>query len=855
MHKLYILVVILHFFSFVSKGSENTIFLHSNWQFKQADKNEWLPAEIPGTVHTDLFKNERIEDPYYRMNEQNQQWIEREDWEYRTIFDASYDLLSRDKIALIFHGLDTYADVYLNDSLILESSNMFRNWEIDVEGILRKGNNELRIYFHSPIKKTSPLYDALSYTLPVSSNDQSAKKVSVFSRKAPYHFGWDWGPRFVTSGIWKPVELRAWDTARLKDVSIETRSLNDESAELLADVELEVTRPIIAEVEVMVDGKSIKKSTVDLHLGTKHINLAFSIEEPELWWPNGVGDHKLYYIEIILRNEKEIIHAKKLKIGLRTIELVQEKDKHGTSFFFKINGVPVFMKGANYIPLDNFLTRVDTNRYENILQSAVDANMNMIRVWGGGIYENDIFYELCDEKGLLVWQDFMFSCAMYPGDEAFLQNVKIEAEENIKRLRHHPSLALWCGNNEIVMKWQGWKKNANDEGNQVPLWENSLDSMKIVNAYDNIFKNILPDAVRTFGQGVPFWESSPMATGGQFDDWKSGDSHFWGVWWGQEPFTSYRKNIGRFMSEYGFQSFPEFKTIKSFTIQEDWDIYSDVMQTHQRSSIGNKTIANYLERHFREPKDFENFLYVSQLLQAEGVKIAMESHRIAKPRNMGSLIWQLNDCWPVASWSSIDYYGRWKALHYYAKRAFNESIAVFEKDENELKIYGITDSQEEIRVDLFVELRDLNGKSIMTDEKKVKLKANTSHEIWRGAIQELLKKQKSNQVYLQLRLTHEDSLLFENIFLFNPFKELVLENPAIEYDFIEEGDRLFVELKSNKTAFGVCFETNELDLTFSDNFFTLHARESKRIEVLGDFESYEVKNKLTVKSLFDSYTE
>lgn len=843
-------------------SQEISIPLHDDWSFKQSDEDSWLPAEVPGTAHTDLLNNGKIEDPFYRMNEKKQQWIEHEDWEYISTFEANTDIISKDKIALIFHGLDTYADVFLNDSLILKANNMFRSWEVDVEGIIQKGDNNLRIYFHSPTNKTEPFFNSLGYTIPVSSNDQADKKVSIFTRKAPYHFGWDWGPRFVTSGIWRPIELRAWDTAILKEVMLEQKSLSENNATLLASIELEVTRPLLGELEILVDGESIKKSMVDLKLGIQHTNLSFSIANPELWWPNGLGAQKLYEIEIQLKKiassadrDEILIDSKKVNSGLRTIELVQEDDRHGASFYFKVNGLPVFMKGANYIPQDNFLTRVDEQRYEHILQSAADANMNMIRVWGGGIYENDLFYKLCDEKGLLVWQDFMFSCAMYPGDEAFLENVKTEAVENVKRLRQHPSLALWCGNNEILMKWSGWRKNANEEGNQVPLWSNPEDSLKIVSAYDDIFKDILPSAVDAHGQGVPYWESSPMAKGGRFDDWKSGDSHYWGVWWGQEPFESYRKNIGRFMSEFGFQSFPEFNTIKSFTTNEDWDIYSDVMQAHQRSSIGNKTIANYLGRHFNEPTDFKSFLYVSQFLQAEGMKVAMEAHRIAKPYNMGSLIWQLDDCWPVASWSSIDYYGRWKALHYYAKKTFSETIIAFERDENELKIHGITDSHEEIKANLIVELLDMNGKNIITEEKKIKIKGNSSQEIWKGSIKDLLKKQKSHEVYLRAKLVHEGLVLFEQVYLFEAYKDLALEVAEIKYDFIEEGDNLFIELKSNKTAFGVCFETGDLDLLFDDNYFTLHAKEDKRIEVLGKFEPFEVKNKLTVKSLIDSYTE
>ncbi|MCG8306004.1 MAG: hypothetical protein MI975_01345 [Cytophagales bacterium] len=847
-------IVLFLMYPLMIQAQETMIPIHANWQFRQAGKGVWLPAEVPGTVHTDLLKNNKIDDPYFGTNEKDLQWIENEDWEYKTTFHVDSDVLVKDNIRLDFQGLDTYADVYLNDSLILEANNMFRSWQADVEGILKLGENTLCVFFHSPIKKTKPGYDDLGYTLPVSSNDQAEKKLSVFTRKAPYHFGWDWGPRFVTSGIWRPVELRVWNTARIADVSVELRSLDKNTAALIAFLEYDVARPFVGEIEILVDGVLVKKTSAELVHGNQRGNVSFEIKNPELWWPNGLGNQKLYAIEIVLKKEHEIIQSKKIRTGLRTIELVQEDDRHGSGFFFRVNGKQVFIKGANYIPQDNFLTRIDKNRYEHVLQSAVDANMNMIRVWGGGIYENEIFYDLCDEKGLLVWQDFMFSCAMYPGDSAFLNNIKAEAQENVKRLRHHPGLALWCGNNEILMMWKDWRNNANEEGNQVPLWSNKDDSLRIVRAYNDIFKNILPEAVQGYGNGVPYWESSPMAKGGGFDDWKSGDSHYWGVWWGREPFESYRKNIGRFMSEYGFQSFPELKTIKTFSTEEDWDIDSEVMRAHQRSSIGNKTIANYMDEHFIMPKDFESFLYLSQLLQAEGVKVAMEAHRIKKPYNMGSLVWQLNDCWPVASWSSLDYYGRWKALHYYIKKAFAKNLVAFESTHEEVKIFMVTDEFEDLKATLIVELVDFNGKVMLTEERKIKVRANSSEELWDGSIKELLDKRRKNQVYLRAKIVEGNNLIAENIFLFVPHKMLDLDDPNIKYDIIEQDGKMFVELRSDKTAFGVSIEVAELDLLFSDNYFTLHPKETKRIEVLGVLQSSDIRNKLTVRSLIDCYS-
>jgi beta-mannosidase len=834
-------------------ATEIQIPLNSGWQFKQSDKSEWLMAHVPGTVHTDLLDNGLIEDPYYRTNEKDLQWIEKADWEYKTSFNVNSEIITKDHIIIDFQGLDTYADVFLNDTLILKANNMFRSWSVDVSHIVKIGENKLRIYFHSPVKVTEPIYDSLEYTIPVSSNDRSEKKLSVFTRKAPYHFGWDWGPRFVTSGIWRPIILRAWDRAIMENMDIEQNTIGDDRADLRLNVDFDVTKPFIGEIDILIDGISAKSSIVDLRHGRQSSNFTFSIQNPERWWPNGLGKQKLYNIEVQLKKDGEIVHQYNSRIGLRTIELARENDKQGTSFYFKVNGQPVFIKGANYIPQDNFLTRVTPDRYEKLLQSAVNANMNMIRVWGGGIYENDIFYNLCDEKGLLVWQDFMFSCAMYPGSETFLENVRKEAEQNVIRLRNHPSLALWCGNNEVLMKWQNWRNNANEEGNQMPLWNNVQDSLKIVSAYDAIFKTILPEAVQAYGHKVPYWESSPSSQNGKYADWKSGDAHYWGVWWGQEPFDAYRANIGRFMSEYGFQSFPELSTVKTFTSEEDWDIYSDVMESHQKSSTGNKTIANYMLQHFKEPKDFENHLYLSQLLQAEGVKIAMEAHRKNKPLNMGSLIWQLNDCWPGASWSSIDYYGKWKALHYYIRSAFNEVIVTFEDDEDEVRAYMISDRTEDIKATLYLTIMDMNGKKINSYEKKVKLKANGSDLVWKSNKKDLLKKAKKEDAILRSRLVFNDEVLHENQYLFVRHKNLKINDPAIDFEFKEEGGKLLVALKSNKAAFGVTFKHSGLDLQFSDNYFTLFPKEQKIIEIISKESISEIKNKLTVKSLYDSY--
>ncbi len=662
MQKLFILLALTIFFSpscqkSVEPQKESVMQLNNNWEFRQVGNDNWMSATVPGCVHTDLMENEVIEDPFYRLNEHDVQWVDKEDWEYSTSFSVDEQLLNKETIQIIFEGLDTHADVYLNDNQILTANNMFRVWEVDCKDFLKAGDNNLRIYFHSPIKIGLEKYNNLDYTIPVSDNDLSQiggvgdKKVSVHLRKAGYHFGWDWGPRLVTSGIWKPVYIKAYDAGTITDLFVRQADLNDDRAAMEAKFEIESLVEGQGNVEINVDEKKVTTEKVSLAKGKNEISVPFEITNPERWWPNGLGEPHLYSVTGNLIIDNKLVSENKTTIGLRTIEIIQEKDTAGSSFYFNVNGHPVFMKGANYIPQDVFLNRVSPDNYEHIIHSAVNANMNMLRVWGGGIYEKDIFYKLCDENGILVWQDFMFACAMFPGDEAFLENVRQEAIDNVKRLRNHPSIALWCGNNECLSAWYlwGWKeREEKQQGKEIAdrIWQSYVD----------IFHKTLPEVVEEYDNDRMYWASSPSAGMGEPENWVDGDVHYWGVWWGKEPFKNYRTQIPRFMSEYGFQSFPELSTVNKYATKADWDIFSEVMKSHQRSSIGNGTIKTYMDRNYREPKDFPMFLYVGQLLQAEGTRVAMEGHRKNMPYCMGSLYWQTNDCWPVASWSTIDYY-------------------------------------------------------------------------------------------------------------------------------------------------------------------------------------------------------
>uniref|UniRef100_UPI00404AC76C beta-mannosidase n=1 Tax=Fulvivirga sp. TaxID=1931237 RepID=UPI00404AC76C len=852
------LFLILILISFLSCGNQpdsvsvSEIKLKENWSFKSTKDAAWNEATVPGTVHTDLINLGKIEDPFYRLNEHNLQWIDKEDWEYETSFDVSEATLSDQNVELDFAGLDTYASVYLNDSLILQTDNMFRNYAVEVKRLLKAGENKLRVLLESPIKKGIEKYDATPFQIPVSDNDLSKigkvegeKKVSVFTRKAGYHFGWDWGPRLVTSGIWRPITLRSWSNHKIEDLFIQQNSL-DKKASLNAFIEVSSTETEDAKVEITVNNNIVKTIDAKIDKGQNTLNIPFEIENPELWWPNGMGEQVLYNVEAKVTSNS-YTDSKSHKIGLRTIELVRQPDSIGASFYFKVNGHPVFMKGANYIPQDVFLTRAKEPQYKHILSSAKEANMNMIRVWGGGIYENEEFYKLCDEMGLLVWQDFMFACAMFPGDEAFLENVRQEAIDNVKRLRNHTSIALWCGNNENLSAWEnwGWKENVTKEQSKEvadTIWK----------AYDDVFHKILPEVVTKYDNSRAYWPSSPGSDFGEKESHEKGDAHYWMVWWGKEPFDNYNKAIPRFMSEYGFQSFPSFESVQKYTTPEDHDIYSEVMKSHQRSSIGNNTIEEYMLRHYKKPKDFESFLYVSQLLQSHAIKVGIEAHRRNRDRCMGSLYWQINDCWPVASWSSIDYFGQWKALHYTAKKSFENFLISFEEKDDNINVFVISDSLKTINAQLQVSLIDFDGNELKSWDRSIDVIENSSNKQLALPKSELANDNYSN-VLLTATLISEGKVLTHNIRYLSAYKDLDFPEPELTYSVSESQNDFVVHLSTKKLAKDVFLSSGSAS-NYSDNYFDLLPNTEKTVSISkGDLDLESFKKKLKVVTLVDTY--
>lgn len=853
-------VILILFFFFINKDimaqkSVEIISLPTAWQMHETTSEKWIPAVVPGCVHSDLLRNKLIPEPYYRTNEKDLQWIDKKDWEYKTEFTLSETNLKNTNIELVFEGLDTYADVFLNDKLVLKADNMFREWVINAKPELKKGKNEIRIYFHSPIQKGLELLKANGFELKAA-NDQAEngglkkeEAVSPFIRKAPYHFGWDWGPRFVTSGIWQPVFLRAWNDLKMTDFYVEQKLLSDEKAQLNGQVEIQSDKAGKAEVVITVNEKESVRQTIKLNKGANIVNIPFVIPNPKRWWSNGLGEATLYHISARVSTDKSSDETSR-NIGLRTLRVINKPDSAGHSFYFELNGVPVFAKGENHIPNDMFLEKVTNEVYDWEIQTAVKSNLNMIRVWGGGIYENDYFYELCDKYGILVWQDFMFACTLYPGNESFLNSVSKEVDYQVKRLRNHPSIALWCGNNEIDVAWQNFNPNG-DWG-----WKkayNANQRKQIWSAYDTIFNKILAKAVHSYSSQTTYWQSSPSSLVPKQhanDKNANGDVHYWGVWWGKHPFEKYTDNIGRFMSEYGFQSFPELETVKKYALPEDYDIESEVMRHHQRSSIGNVTIKEYMDMYYRKPLDFEKFLYVGQVLQAYGIQFAIEAHRRAMPYNMGSLVWQINDCWPVASWSSCDYYHRWKALQYEIKRSFEPVIISAFEQKGKTDITVISDKLENIQADFEMKLFNFSGKELSSKHIPVLIQPNAPTVVFSENTQVL--SDQPNDSYLLLTLKAKDGIISRKVHYFTQPKNLKLTKPNILSKVEIVDNKWIITLKSDVLAKDVYLNFEGVEGFFSDNYFDLLTGTERKITFSPkDFSKKQPK--LSLISLFESY--
>ena len=839
--------------------------LDSGWQFRavantdRADVKEWHPAQVPGVVQTDLLHSNLIPDPFDKDNEFHLQWIGLADWEYQTTFQVDAATLAHDHADLVFTGLDTFADVYLNDQAILHADNMFRHWRVPAKTQLKAGSNTLRIVFHSAVGKMLPYVKSLPYVLPSISTHNYGNEENIatapYTRKAPYNYGWDWGPRFMTEGIWQPIRLETWDALRIENFHIHQQSITADLANVNAELEIEASRPTTAMITLTHDemlGPQIADGTQTLQLnaGMNHLSFPLRIASPKLWYPVGYGAQSRYRFSASIRIGRDVAAHTETKTGLRSVELRRVPDQWGKSFEFVVNGISVFGKGADVIPFDSFPNRVTPEIHRNILQAAREAHMNMVREWGGGHYESDDFYDICDELGIMVWQEFMFGGDMVPGDVAFQENVRQEAIDQIKRLRDHPSIVIWCGNNEVETGWWHWGDRQEFKASISPdtrdrVWQD----------YVILFADVLRSAVAQYADPTPYTPSSPSANFEEIpDNQHNGDMHYWAVWHQQAPASDYTLQFPRFMTEYGFQSFPEMRTIRTFAKPEDFDIRSTVMRAHQKNKGGNERILTYMLREYREPKDFASFVYLSQVQQAEILKIGAEHLRRQRPRTMGSLYWQLNDCWPVASWASIDYYGRWKALHYYARRFYDDVLISPFLHDDKVDVYVVSDKLQPLSGIIHMRLLDFSGNSLLEQTKDVQVPAQSNTIYFSVDKADLSAKADPHKSFLVFDLDVAGKRVSRNLVFLDVTHNLELPvAPKIETIINKTDDGYTLTLQSAKLARSVYLSFGDLDVQSSDNYFDLLPAEPVTIRLKSSATADQIKDVLKVMSLTEAF--
>ncbi len=762
-----------------------------------------------------------IEDPFYGDNENKIQWIEKEDWDYENTFSVSEKELQKEFVELCFDGLDTYAEVSLNGNKILETANMFRSYRVEVKKYLLKGKNILNVHFHSTVKKTIDAAAKISYTLPCEER--------VFARKAQCQFGWDFGPRMVGCGIWKDVKLLSYNSARILQSHIYTKDLNDSVATIACRVD--IYSPVKGDYNLFLscEGEKLVADTKTLlDAGMNSVELIYKIKHPKLWWCNGLGEQNLYNFTLTLRKNVDL-DKKQTQFGVRKIEWVKEKSGSGNSFYFKLNGIPVFMKGANYIPQNIIHPHSEDKKNEELLTACKNTGMNMLRVWGGGVYETDNFYSECDKKGILIWQDLMFACAMYPGDTGFIRNVKLEVVENITRIANHPCLTLVCGNNENDEGWKNW-------GWQKQYHYNSIDSAKIASDYFKMFHLVIPPELNKIDPRIPYHISSPMYGWGRAESFLSGDSHYWGVWWGKEPFEMYRKKTGRFVSEYGMQALPEKNYLNTFCDAKD--LNSPSLKAHQKHKTGFETISHYMEMYYGKTDSLDRYIYLSQLLQRDALKIAIENHRTSRPYCMGTLFWQLNDCWPGITWSVMDQGHHPKAAMYALKDLYSTVKLVTEDRDSIFFFHFVNDSVKNLEGEFLIQVKDLEGKQLLVRKGKLTLEANSSSSRY-GLERKWIKDFDLSKVYLTFEFT-SGKIHKKEFYYFKKPKELDFGKADISVEVNSKNNSVIVT--ANSIAKDVYLIDESGKTTFTENFFDMEKGDKREIKVNG-----KIKDKKGIK--------
>lgn len=824
-----------------------TCTLNGTWQLSAGHRSlESVDMQIPGTVLSGLLAAGKIKDPFYRTNEDATRALFWKDYVFTRTFDVDEELLAQQHIVLVCEGLDTLAEISINGTFLAKTDNMHRTWKFQAKKLLHPGKNEIQIVFRSVLRFIEDYpYEAhkkINY-IPCGS-----MKGNQLLRKAHSMFGWDWGPQTIDAGIFRDIYLQGYSHARIEDIRIHQQHAKNVSVQTSITLSESVPGQKLC-VELSEDGADKPLQTKLCKTNADGVAAVdFVIENPKLWWPNDYGDQPLYIVRTTLLDEDGTsLESITRRIGLRTLTISQEKDEWGNEFAFCVNGVKIFTRGGNYIPDDCLYTRITEKKLDYILESCRRAHFNCVRVWGGGYYPSDAFYDLCDEKGLIVWQDLMYACNVYDVTDAFAENCRQETYDNVRRLRHHASLGLWCGNNEIESAWDHW----GDFQKETPYLRAD---------YIRLFEEVLPKAVQEADGETFYWHSSP-SSGGCFDnpdDANRGDTHYWDVWHGQKPFTDYRKYFFRFCSEFGFQSFPCAKTVNSFTLEDDRNIFSRVMESHQKNNAANGKMLYYLSENLRYPKDLTHLLYASQVLQGMAIKYGVDHWRRNRGRCMGTLYWQINDDWPAPSWSSIDYFGRWKSLHYMAQKFYAPHAVSMTLEDHRCHVYFSNESFETTEYSLTLSIRDLSGNVLETYETKGNSPAFSAIET---AVVDICSwEDQKDDVFLEAVIHTKDQKVLKDVETLVPYKYLNLKNPVISTEAEETNDAFILHISSDCFAPFVALDFDDADVIFSDNFFHLTDKTVqdiivKKEDILqGHFENAEdFRKRLQILSLGTSY--
>ena len=826
--------------------------LNGTWKWRRAGDEVWHRGTVPGSVLKDMLDDGMIEDPFWRENEYAARELFAEDYVYETEFALEADSLQHDEAELVFEGLDTLCRICLNGTALGTTADMHRTYAFDVSKLLREGRNTLQVTIHSSLEfvRQEDAHNDIFY------HSTGSLPGNAAIRKAHCMFGWDWGPQLIDAGIFRNVYLRFTDAVRIEEVR---HWQNHRQDGVLIDVQVLLHRarasaPAAVELSMYAPGgELLAQRLCEVAADEDRCRAALEVKHPQLWWPNGMGAHPLYTLRIRLDVPGAVQEERTLRIGLRTIGLCTAPDEWGSEFAFQVNGQKIFAMGANYIPQDSLISRVTAERYRRMVEDCAAANFNMLRVWGGGYYPDDAFYDACDENGILIWQDLMFACNVYRLDDAgeFERNIVAETQDNVRRLRHHACMALWCGNNEMESGWAEWKRL---EGHH-PRYKRD---------YLLIFERILSDVVRSCDDATPWWPSSP-SSGGSFNMPSSpdhGDQHYWDVWHSGKPFTEYRQQHFRFCSEYGFQSFPGMKTIRSFTLPQDRSIFTSVMESHQKNGTANSKIFTYVADYFQYPKNMSAISYVSQLLQLKAIQYGVEFWRQNRGRCMGSLYWQLNDCWPVASWASIDYYGRWKALHYGARRFYAPRMAsCFEREElsSDLTYYVHNDTLEPYDAVLRVELRDVRFGVLESYSVPVHAQPMTACPVLHTDFAKHLQTAQERRTrYAVHSLSMGNIRLSEGTTLFVKPKHFEYPDVLWKVDVEENAEQFAIHVQADGYAGYAELDFEDWDVVFSDNYFDVVSPEGKTVTAPKSafpqgVTAQEVRDALRIRSVRDSY--